>query len=149
MRKRSSFGTVLTAAAALAFPLAGLAAGAGGAAADPSSAAGVSAGEAGAAKDGATSAPSFAEADRDGDGFIDQSEAERVPNLDVAGMDTDQDGRLSRTEFEAGVQGAGVIDADVPPGSGHTDGATGEYGQSAPDPRGGEDYPNPDDPSKR
>ena len=118
------------------YPLAGLAAA--GAAADSAPAGG-----AGGANGSAPATMSFSEADRDSNGFVDEGEAQRVPGLDLAGMDSDQDGRLSRSEFEAGVQGAAGIDADVPPGSGRTDGATGEFGQSGPDPRGGEDQARP------
>jgi hypothetical protein len=48
-------------------------------------------------------APSFDELDANVDGSISKSEASKVPDLDFGGADKDQDGLLSRSEYEAAI----------------------------------------------
>jgi len=49
-------------------------------------------------------APSFVEADTNGDGVISREEAAAVPGLDFDSADTDGDGVLSRDEYKAAVE---------------------------------------------
>ncbi|MFP5350763.1 MAG: EF-hand domain-containing protein [Gammaproteobacteria bacterium] len=64
---------------------------------------------------------SFKEVDKDSSGFIDQSEASDVQQLDFGSADLDGDQRLSRSEYEAAKRGgsdsAGGSDA-APKGAG-------------------------------
>lgn len=62
----------------------------------------------------ATAMPSFEEADKDGSGAVEISEATGISGLDMSAADEDNDGRLSRSEYEAakksheeGTTGAG------------------------------------------
>lgn len=50
--------------------------------------------------------PSFSQLDQDGTGFITQQEAASVSDLNFMSADTDGDGRLSRSEYEAAMRGA-------------------------------------------
>lgn len=45
--------------------------------------------------------PAFEDVDANGDGAISQEEASTVEGLDFAAKDTDQNGSLSREEYEA------------------------------------------------
>lgn len=45
--------------------------------------------------------PSFSQADRDASGAIEQDEAGQIQGLDFSSADTDQDSKLSETEYEA------------------------------------------------
>lgn len=101
------------------------------------------AGESGAASGGATggaeagagagagagAATSFSDLDKNGNGYVDADEAEGVAGLDVKAADTDGDGRLSRTEFEAAMQ-AGAPGA-APGGSTAPGGATSPGGSES------------------
>lgn len=49
----------------------------------------------------AQGAPSFEEVDQNADGMISQEEAATVEGLDLATADTNQDGSLDRSEYEA------------------------------------------------
>lgn len=85
----------------------GLAVAAGDKAASESSGASGSSGaaaESGSAA-GASGSTSFSSVDKDGNGYVDANEAAGISGLDMKAADTDADGRLSRTEFEAAVQG--------------------------------------------
>jgi hypothetical protein len=53
----------------------------------------------------AQDAPSFEEVDQNADGMISQEEAAAVEGLDLATADTNQDGSLDRTEYEAAIGG--------------------------------------------
>jgi hypothetical protein len=46
-------------------------------------------------------APAFEEVDADADGQISAEEAAAIEGLDLAALDTDQSGSLSREEYEA------------------------------------------------
>ena len=60
--------------------------------------AGSSSGSGGAAS---TAMPSFSQADSDSNGAIDSSEAGAISGLDLSTADSNSDGQLSRTEYEA------------------------------------------------
>lgn len=69
--------------------------------------------------------PSFTQADRNASGAIEQGEAANIPGLDFSSADTDSDGRLSQSEYEAAVkrspaegQGATPQEQGSTPGSG-------------------------------
>ncbi|HEX7045663.1 MAG TPA: hypothetical protein VF203_13735 [Burkholderiales bacterium] len=65
-------------------------------------------GGAGGAGGGAAGASgAFSQADQDGNGYIDEKEASEISGLDMQSADTDSDGQLSRTEFEAAMQQGG------------------------------------------
>ncbi|HEY8554220.1 MAG TPA: EF-hand domain-containing protein [Burkholderiales bacterium] len=49
----------------------------------------------------------FSQLDQDGNGYIDEKEASGISGLDMQSADTDGDGQLSRTEFEAAMQSGG------------------------------------------
>lgn len=49
----------------------------------------------------ATAMPSFEQADQDGSGSVEISEATGIAGLDMSAADTDSDGKLSRSEYEA------------------------------------------------
>lgn len=49
--------------------------------------------------------PSFSELDRNGSGFIEQGEDAAAPHLGFKISDTDDDGRLSRQEYESASRG--------------------------------------------
>lgn len=56
----------------------------------------------GSASGSASSAmPSFSQADADSNGAIDKSEAGAITGLDLSSADSNSDGKLSRTEYEA------------------------------------------------
>lgn len=54
---------------------------------------------------GAAGATSFSDLDKNSDGYVDSTEAADVTGLDMSSADTDGDGKLSRTEFEAAMKG--------------------------------------------
>lgn len=102
------------------------------------------AGESGAASGGATggaeagagagagAATSFSDLDKNNNGYVDADEAEGVSGLDLKAADTDADGRLSRTEFEAAMQagGAGSAPGGTAPGATSPGGSGSESGGS-------------------
>ena len=49
----------------------------------------------------AQNAPAFEEVDTNGDGSVDRQEASVIEGIDFAAADANQDGRLSREEYEA------------------------------------------------
>ena len=49
--------------------------------------------------------PSFSDLDRNGSGFIEQGEDAAAPHLGFKISDTDDDGRLSRQEYESASRG--------------------------------------------
>jgi hypothetical protein len=51
-----------------------------------------------------TGMPSFEEADKDQSGSIEMSETAGIGGLDISAADTDHDGKLSRSEYEAAKQ---------------------------------------------
>jgi hypothetical protein len=54
-----------------------------------------------------SAAPPFDQADTNHDGMISRSEAAKVEGLDFAKCDTDQNGELSRQEYDACTQQSG------------------------------------------
>lgn len=52
----------------------------------------------------ATAMPSFEQADKDGSGAVEVSEATGIAGLDLSAADKDNDGKLSRSEYEAAKQ---------------------------------------------
>lgn len=61
---------------------------------------------------------SFADADADRNGAIDSNEAAAVTGLDFTSADTDQDGKLSRSEFEAAARSGSSSSKPSKSGSG-------------------------------
>lgn len=61
-------------------------------------------GSSGSSASGSTG--SFSSLDKDSNGYIDSSEASGVSGLDMKAADTDNDGRLSRSEYEAASKGS-------------------------------------------
>ncbi len=53
---------------------------------------------------GAQTAPSFTQIDADNSGYVDRDEAKLVTGLMFSDADEDDDGKLSRSEFEAAVK---------------------------------------------
>lgn len=51
-----------------------------------------------------SAAPSFSQADKDGSGAIEQSEATGLAGIDFSSADRDGDGKLSRSEYEAATK---------------------------------------------
>lgn len=51
-----------------------------------------------------SAAPSFSQADKDGSGSIERSEAAGIAGIDFSSADRDGDGKLSRSEYEAATQ---------------------------------------------
>lgn len=80
-------------------------------------------GSAGSSAGSSSSAmPSFSQADSDGNGVIDQNEAGAVTGLDMSSADSNSDGQLSRTEYEAATMRQGS--------SGSSSGSSGGSGSS-------------------
>lgn len=102
---------------ALAQTQPGSAGGSGGATTE-SGASGAGSGAGAAGGTGASGATSFGDLDKDSDGYISSEEAAGVSGLDVQSADTDNDGRLSRTEFEAAMQEQGAGGGTSPGSSG-------------------------------
>lgn len=50
--------------------------------------------------------PSFQEADKDGNGALDSQEAASVAGLNFSAADSDYDGKLSQSEYEAALKSA-------------------------------------------
>lgn len=66
---------------------------------------GATSGASGGASGSATG--SFGDADKDRNGFVDASEASGISGLNFSSADTDADGKLSRSEFEAAMKNLG------------------------------------------
>ena len=93
-----------------------------GAAGSDSGAAGSSGATTGA---GASAGTSFSDLDKDGNGYIDAGESAGVSELDATTADTDNDGRLSRSEYEAAMKGgAGGTGAGTPGAGGSSPGSS-------------------------
>ncbi|BAU48860.1 hypothetical protein SVA_2310 [Sulfurifustis variabilis] len=60
---------------------------------------------------------SFTDVDKNGDGFVDQSEAAAVPGLSFMNYDADGDQRLSRQEYEAARSGGPSLKGEGSGGS--------------------------------
>lgn len=61
---------------------------------------------------------SFSTADRDNNGYLDSNEASKVRGLDFQTADTNKDGHITRTEFEAAMKNArGRAGGTMPKGS--------------------------------
>jgi len=99
-----------------------------------SSGAGGSSGSAGAGSSGQSS--SFTQLDADSSGYIEPAEASNAAGLDFSAADTDADGRVSRTEFEAAMRKAGAGQGSegsiqVAPSTGSSGSSSGSSGSSS------------------
>jgi len=72
----------------------------------------------------------FSQMDQDGNGYIDEKEASGISGLDMQSADTDGDGQLSRTEFEAAMQQGGGTSGGGMPGAGGSSGSGAGSGSS-------------------
>lgn len=99
----------------------------------PSQNPGVTSGSAGGTSASSGQWSSFSEVDKDGSGFIEQSEAAGAPELDFISADVDNDQRISRAEYEAAKKGAGKVDGGV----GKSGGGSSDSSKS---PSGGRSY---------
>lgn len=80
---------------------------------------------------------SFSDVDKNGDGFVDQSEAAAVPGLSFMSYDADGDQRLSEQEYEAARRGGPALKGEGSGGSPITPSGS----QRSPDRSGSGGYP--------
>ncbi|BAU47431.1 hypothetical protein SVA_0852 [Sulfurifustis variabilis] len=52
--------------------------------------------------------PAFSMVDANNSGYVEQDEAATVEEVDFLAADSDKDGRLTRSEYEAALKGAGM-----------------------------------------